>query len=71
MTASFDRHDNNGTSEYYDDELAMEINEANEWGNPYDGGFIYEGDESIYEGLTILHNPYIDSYGSVAAIPFE
>lgn len=37
-----------------DDELQHEINETFEWDNDYDGGFVYSGDSSIYEGLTVV-----------------
>ncbi|MBT8450072.1 MAG: hypothetical protein KJO69_10300 [Gammaproteobacteria bacterium] len=53
----------------FDDELQHEINEANEWGDDYNGGFVYTGDQSMYEGLTILDHPHIDGNGSVSAIP--
>lgn len=41
----------------FDDELAQELCEQNEWDNPYDGGFLYSGDKSEYEGLTIHDCP--------------
>lgn len=53
----------------FDGELQHEINETYGWGDQYEGGFVYTGDESMYEGLTILDHPHIDGNGSVSAIP--
>lgn len=52
-----------------DSELQHEINETYDWGDDYEGGFVYSGDDSMYEGLTILDHPHIDGSGSVCAIP--
>lgn len=53
----------------FDDELQQEINECFGWDNQYDGGFVYAGDHSEYEGLTIIDHPHIDACGTVSAIP--
>lgn len=52
----------------FDDELAAELAEQFEWDNPYDGAFLYHGDDTLYEGLTILDHPHIDGRGSVSAM---
>lgn len=66
--AMFDDHDGNARI-LLDSELQHEVNEANDWGDEYEGGFVYSGDESEYEGLTILDHPHIDGNGSVSAMP--
>lgn len=54
--ARFDDHD--GVARIMlDDELQHEINETYEWGDDYEGGFVYSGDSSMYEGLTIIDAP--------------
>lgn len=66
--ARFDDH--NGTPRIMlDDELQHEINETYGWGDEYEGGFVYSGDSSMYEGLTIIERPHIDGNGSVSAMP--
>lgn len=49
----------------FDDELQQEIIDSNGWGDDYEGGFQYTGDESMYEGLTLLEHPHITAAGSV------
>lgn len=69
MLVSFD--DGSGNERVMlDDELQQEIIEQEEWGDDYEGGFLYQGDYSEYEGLTILDHPHIDGAGgSVSAMP--
>lgn len=52
-----------------DDELQHELVEQFEWDTDYDGGFYYHGDDTEYEGLTILDHPHIDGHGTVSAMP--
>ena len=66
--ARFDDH-NGDPRIMLDDELQHSINETYEWGDDYEGGFVYSGDESEYEGLTVLEHPHVDGTGSVSAMP--
>lgn len=66
--AMFDDHDGNARI-LLDSELQHEVNESNDWGDDYEGGFVYSGDSSMYEGLTIIECPHIDGNGSVSAMP--
>lgn len=52
----------------FDDELQQSINEAFGFGDQYEGGFVYTGDHTMYEGLTVLDKPHIDASGSVSAM---
>ena len=61
--------DADNMSPRFDDELQQEVNESYEFDNDYDGGFVYHGDESMYEGLTIVDHPHIDGSGSVSGMP--
>lgn len=67
--AEFDNHHTDGVSARFDDELQTEVIESQGWGDDYEGGFVYTGDESMYEGLTILDRIHIDGRGSVSAMP--
>ena len=53
----------------FDDELQHEIIDSNGWGDDYEGGFLYTGDESKYEGLTVLDHPHITAAGTVVDSP--
>ena len=66
--AYFDQFDSSNPAPMRDDELQLEITEQFGWGDDYEGGFLYTGDHTPYEGLTVLEMPHIDSSGSVSGM---